>query len=143
MKSFLLTFTLAMLVPSASAGAQSTPGQDDSAAVQATVKNYIEAYYRGDVPRMQASLDSHYLKHTIHGSIPIRERTGSQMVEELRTHGPADLPEAQKTETISVLDISGNIASAKLVTPHWVDYMTLSKSGSNWKIIAVVQQIED
>ncbi|MGH9517592.1 MAG: nuclear transport factor 2 family protein, partial [Terriglobales bacterium] len=58
-------------------------------------------------------------------------------------HGPADLPEAQKTESISVLDISGNIASAKLVTPHWVDYMTLSKSSGNWKILSVVQQIED
>jgi hypothetical protein len=143
MKSFLFTFTLAMLVFSASASAQSTPKQDDSAAVQATVRNYIEAYYRGDAARMQASLDPHYLKHMIHGSIPIREKTGSQMVEEVRTHDPADLPEAQKTETIRVLDISGNIASAKLVTPHWVDYMTLSKSGGNWKILAVVQQIEN
>lgn len=92
---------------------------------------------------MQATLDSHYLKHMIHGTIPIREKTGSQMVNEVRTHGPADLPQAQKTESIQVLDISGNIASAKLVTPHWVDYMTLSKSGGSWKILSVVQLIED
>lgn len=143
MKSFLATLTVAVLMFSASAIAQSTPRQNDSAAVQATVTNYIEGYYRGDAARMQATLDAHYLKHMIHGTIPIRERTGAQMVEEVRTHGPADLPEAEKTESISVLDISGNIASAKLVTPHWVDYMTLSKSGGNWKILSVVQQIED
>src|SRR3954470_8916968 len=143
MKSFLFTFSLAMLAFNASVSAQSAPKQDDSAAVQATVRNYIEAYYRGDAPRMQASLDSHYLKHMIHGTIPIREKTGSQMGEEGRTHGPADIPEAQKTESISVLDSSGKIASAKLVTPHWVDYMTLSKSGGNWKVLAVVQQIEN
>ena len=143
MKSLLSTFTFAVLVCGVSASAQSTPKQDDSAAVQATVRNYIEAYYRGDAPRMQASLDSHYLKHMIHGTIPMREKTGSQMVEEVRTHGPADIPEAQKTESISVLDICGSIASAKLVTPHWVDYMTLSKSEGNWKILAVVQQIEN
>src|SRR5437764_6238662 len=143
MKSFLFTLSLAMLAFSASASAQSAPNQDDSAAVQATVRNYIEAYYRGDAPRMQASLDSHYLKHMIHGTIPIREKTGSQMVEEVRTHGPADIPEAQKTESISVLDISGNIASAKLATPHWVDYMTLPKSGGNWKVLAVVQRSEN
>jgi hypothetical protein len=141
MRSFFATLTLAMLLSSASA--QSTPRADDSAVVQATVRNYIEAYYRGDAPRMQATLDAHYLKHMIHGTIPIRERTGAQMVEEVRTHGPADLSAAEKTEAISVLDISGNIASAKLVTPHWVDYMTLSKSGGNWKILSVVQQIED
>ena len=143
MKTFLFTFTIAVLVCGVSASAQSTSKQDDSAAVQATVRNYIEAYYRGDASRMQASLDSHYLKHMIHGTIPMREKTGSQMVEEVRTHGPAEIPEAEKTESISVLDISENIASAKLVTPHWVDYMTLSKSEGNWKILAVVQQIEN
>jgi len=61
----------------------------------------------------------------------------------VHTHGPAEITEAEKTESISVLDISGNIASSKLVTPHWVDYMTLSKSEGNWKILAVVQQIEN
>jgi hypothetical protein len=143
MKKFLFTFSLAALMFGRSASAQNTPKAEDAAAVQATVRNYIEAYYRGDAPRMQATLDSHYMKHMIHGSIPIREKTGSQMVEEVRSQGPADFPEAQKTESISVLDISGNIASAKLVTLHWVDYVTLSKSGNNWKILSVVQQIED
>src|SRR6185437_5636643 len=127
MKSYFATLTLVLLVLSVSTIAQSAPKENDSAAVQATVRNYIEGYYRGDAARMQATLDAHYLKHMIHGTIPIREGTGAQMVEEVRTHGSADLPEADKTESISVLDISGNIASAKLVTPHWVDYMTLSK----------------
>ena len=143
MRKFLSSFALTMLVFSVPAVAQSASRVNDSGAVQATVKNYIEAYYQGDVARMQATLDPHYLKHMIHGTIPIREKTGPQMIAEIRTHGPADLPKSQKTESISVLDISGNIASAKLVTPHWVDYMTLSKSGGNWKILAVVQQIED
>jgi hypothetical protein len=79
----------------------------------------------------------------IHRDIPVRERTGAQMVEELRTHGPADIPAAEKTERVTVLDISGEIASAKLVTPHWVDYMTLQKENGDWKILAVVQAIQD
>jgi hypothetical protein len=79
----------------------------------------------------------------IHGDIPIRQKTGPEMVREVRSHGPADLPPADKTEQISVLDVSGNIASAKLVTPHWVDYMTLSKSDGAWKILSVVQRIDD
>ena len=143
MKYLLFTLVLIGIVFGVSAGAQSAPQADDAAAVQATVKNYIEGYYRGDAARMRATLDSHYLKHMIHGSIPIREKTGSQMVDEVRTNGPADLPDTEKTESISVLDISGNIASAKLMTPHWVDYLTLSKTSGSWKILAVVQQIED
>jgi len=39
--------------------------------------------------------------------------------------------------------VSGNIASAKLVTPGWVDYMTLSKETQGWRIVSVVQKIEN
>jgi Putative lumazine-binding len=42
-----------------------------------------------------------------------------------------------------VLDIAGTIASAKLVTPGWVDYVTLSKSDGEWKILSVVQRIDN
>ncbi len=116
---------------------------DDSSAVRATVTNYIEAYYTGDARRMEQTLHPHYLKHMIHGEIPVREKTGREMVQEVRTHGPADLPQANKTERVSVLDIAGSIASAKLVTAGWVDYMTLSKVDGQWKILSVVQRIND
>jgi hypothetical protein len=114
---------------------------DDASAVRATVTNYIEAYYRGDARRMGQTLHPHYLKHMIHGTIPMREKTGPEMVQEVRSHGPADLPEANKTAQISVLDVAGDIASAKLVTPGWVDYVTLSKENGEWKILSVVQRI--
>jgi hypothetical protein len=110
--------------------------------VRATVKDYIEAYYTGDARRMEQTLHPHYLKHVIHGQIPMREMTGLQIVQAVRS-GPPDLPQAERTEQISVLDVSGNIAFAKLVTPHWVDYMTLSKVDGEWKILSVVQRIDD
>ena len=116
---------------------------DDASAVRTTVTNYIEAYYSGNARRMEQTLHPHYLKHMIHGTIPMREKTGEQMVREVRSHGPADLPEANKTEQISVLDVAGDIASAKLVTPGWVDYVTLSKVNGEWKILSVVQRIDD
>ena len=115
----------------------------DAAAIKATVTNYIEAYYAGDAARMQSTLHPHYLKHMIHGSIPMREWTGEQMVQSVRSNGPADMPASEKTEQVSVMDVSGEIASAKLVTPHWVDYMTLQKVNGNWKILSVVQRIDD
>jgi hypothetical protein len=63
------------------------------------------------------------------------------MVQDVRS-GPSGIPPAERTEQISVLDISGGIASAKLVTPGWVDYMTLAKSDGQWKILSVVQRID-
>lgn len=143
MKRLAVCLSLCLLVTlfGISAVAQDN-GTVDSAAVSATVRNYIEAYYTGDSQRMAQTLDSHYLKHVIHGDIPMREMAAPQMISGVRT-GPDNIPPAERTEQISVLDVAGDIASAKLVTPHWTDYLTLTKSDGEWKILSVVQKIED
>lgn len=115
----------------------------DDAAVRATVTDYIEGYYTGDAARMEKTLHPHYLKHVLHDDIPMREKTASQMMQEVRSEGAPNLPQGDRTEQISVLDISENIASTKLITPHWVDYITLSKSDGQWRILSVVQRIDD
>jgi hypothetical protein len=35
------------------------------------------------------------------------------------------------------------MASAKLETAHWIDYITLSKWNSEWKIVSVVLREQD
>jgi len=143
MKRLVTGLALSFLLFQVSINAQDNKApSDDSSAIQATVRNYIEGYYTGDAARMQQSLHPHYLKQMIHGDIPMREKSGSEMVQEVRSHGASDLPRAEQTEQISVLDISGDIASAKLVAAHWVDYLTLSKVDGQWKILSVVQRID-
>ena len=144
MKRLVLAVTLSFLLFHIPTNAQNQPAStDDSSAIRATVRNYIEGYYTGDAGRLEQTLHPHYLKHVIHGDIPMREQTGTQMSQQVRSHGDSDVPQAERTEEIHVLDISGDIASAKLVTPHWVDYMTLSKLDGQWKILSVVQRIDD
>jgi len=143
MKRFALAFALALpLLFNSSTSAQANPTNDDSSAVRTTVTNYIEAYYTGDARRMGQTLHPHYLKHVLHGNIQVREKNASQMVHDVGSE-PVDLPQAERTEQVTVLDVAGDIASAKLVTPHWVDYMTLAKLDGQWKILSVVQRIED
>ena len=143
MKRLALAFAAGLiLLSNIPTHAQNNKVADDSSAVQATVKNYIEAYYTGDARRMEQTLHPHYLKHKIHGDIPVREQTGAQLVQDV-PNGPKSIPVAQRTEQITVLDVAGNIASAKLVTPGWMDYMTLEKVDGAWKILSVVQKIED
>lgn len=115
----------------------------DSSAVRATVTNYIEAYYNGDAARMEQTLHPHYLKQKIHGNIPVREQTGADLVQAARSGEGTHLTQAQRGEQITVLDVAGNIASAKLVTPGWTDYMTLTRIGGEWKILSVVQRFDD
>ena len=141
MKPGALTFTILSLLSLGIPG--NAQKKNDEAAIEDTVVNYIEAYYAGDASRMAATLHPQYLKHVIDGERPIREQTGADMVEAIRSQGAADLPTAEKTEKVSVMDISGDIASAKLVTPGWTDYLTLAKSNGHWKILSVVQRIDN
>ena len=116
---------------------------DDASAVRSTVTNYIEAYYTGNAALMQKTLHPHYLKHKIHANIPVREQTGSDLVQAARSGEGTHLTQAERAEQVTVLDVAGNIASAKLVTPGWTDYMTLTKTDGEWKILSVVQRIDD
>jgi len=134
--SLLLLFSL-------SASAQDNRiSNDDVSAVRATVTNYIQGYFTGDSQRMQQTMHPHYLKHVIHGDIPMREMTVADMMKNVRRDGLPDMPAADKTEQVAVLDIVGDMASAKLVTPGWTDYMTLLKVNGEWKILSVVQEID-
>lgn len=133
-----------LLLFGSSANAQNpeTPA-DDASAVRSTVTNYIEAYYTGNAALMEKTLHPHYLKHKIHANIPVREQTGSDLVQAARSGEGTHLTQAERAEQITVLDVAGNIASAKLVTPGWTDYMTLTKTDGEWKILSVVQRIDD
>lgn len=145
MKRLALGFALCMLLffdLSTNAQKNKISG-DDSSAVRATVTNYIEAYYTGNAALMERTVHPDYLKHKIHGSIPIREQTGSQLVQAARRGEGTHLTQAQRTEQVTVFDVAGNIASAKLVTPGWTDYVTLTKLNGEWRILSVLQRIDD
>lgn len=116
---------------------------DDASAVRSTVTNYIEAYYTGNAARMEQTLHPHYLKQKLHGNIPVRQQTRADLVQAARSGEGTHLAQAERTEQITVLDVAGNIASAKLVTPGWTDYMTLTKIAGEWKILSVVQRFDD
>lgn len=134
--SFLLLLTCA-------GNSQQNNTAHDASAVRDAVTNYIEGYYTGDAHRMEQTLHPHYLKHMIHGDTPMREKNGAEMIREVLRNGVPDVPTSNKTEQVSVLDVAGNIASAKLVTPGWTDYLTLSKVDGQWKILSVVQSINN
>ena len=126
----------------------STPAQptNDAAAVKATVTNYIEAYYSSDPVRMECSLHPQYLKHTISGpagATRMTEHSGLEMIEDIQSQQGKITPIADRVEKIIVLDVSGDVATAKLETARWVDYLSLAKLNGQWKILSVVLREQD
>jgi hypothetical protein len=139
MKHVALGFGLFTLLLLNVVSATQPPKASDDTAVRATITDYIEGYYSGDASRMEKSLHPHYLKHTISGQdgqLKMTEKTGLQVVQDVRSNGPGK--SSERKEEITVLDVSGDVASAKLVTTDWVDYITLSKWNGEWKIVSVL-----
>jgi hypothetical protein len=139
--STLLVFTALAFT----ATAQTSRTQDDRAAVRAIVNDYIQAYFTGDSARMERTLHPAYLKHSIASSGPsirMREWTGLEMVEDIRSAGAPELSAAELNTEIAVLDLQGDTAAAKLVTAHWTDYIMLAKWHGDWKIVSVLQRFD-
>jgi len=146
MKCLALSLGLLTLLVLNFAHATQQQKTSDEAAIRATVTDYIESFYTGDANRMEKTLHPHYLKHTISesdGQLKMTEKTGSQMVQDVRLNAASTVPAFDRKEQITILDITGDVASAKLVTPHWVDHMTLSKWNGEWKIVSVVLREQD
>ncbi len=145
MRHLALAFLFLASLAIAASPRQLTSPRDESSAVRATVTDYIEGYYAGDAARMEKSLHPHYLKHVIsvsNGRLRMTEKTGLQMVQDVRSNGPADQPKSEQKEEITVFDVSDDLASVKLVAQHWTDYMTLAKWNGEWKIVSVVLKEE-
>ena len=141
MRRLALPLTLFLFFNLSTRAYDNKTSNDDVSAVRSTVTNYIDGYFTGDAQRMEQTLHPHYLKHVIDAAVPMREMTGLEVIRIVRGEGVPDLPAASKTEQVTVLDVAGDIASAKLVTPGWTDYLTLSKLNGEWKILSVVQRI--
>jgi hypothetical protein len=141
MNRLVLSLSLLLLFDPSSNAQDNKAFDGNASAVRATVTNYIEGYFTGDAQRMEQTPYPHYVKHVIHAHTQMDEMTGRQVMKNVRLEGIPDLPAASKAEKVTVL-VAGDIASAKLVTPGWTDYMALSKVNGEWKILSVVQRID-
>ncbi|MBU1100281.1 MAG: nuclear transport factor 2 family protein [Bacteroidetes bacterium] len=127
--------------------ADSNSGNDielEEAAIEKTARNYAEGYFTGDANRMTQAIHPEIYKSTSN----IIEKTGkkafrnmgSSLLIEAAAGGRGKIPESEWKITFEVLDIFNNIASAKIFTSQFNDYLHLVKIGGEWKIVNVLWQ---
>jgi hypothetical protein len=108
-------------------------------AIEATIRDYIEGWYEGDAARMDRSLHHDLLKRTReadnHGSAQFREVTKERMVA-LTSAGGGESPGADYE--IEVHHVSGEIASAHVRSPEYLDYLQLIETDACWKIANIL-----
>lgn len=124
-------------------GAACKSSSDESSAVTAVARNYMDSYYTADPARMQRSLHPQFHKHTlktVNGQMKISDDTVQSMIEGVRLGSGKAIPKNERVRDVQVLDIYKDVASVKVVTGRWIDYMHLSRFNGEWRVLDVVLQ---
>ncbi len=132
---------LAGLLVLVSAGCRSSAApldasEADQAAIRQTASDYIDGWYTGDPERMERSLYDFLTKRWITND-RVDSTTKWEMIDMTKGGGGKDYPGDKKT-TISILDVYGNIAMVKCVSPEYIDYLQMGKVNGKWVIINVL-----
>jgi len=113
-------------------------------AIEATIRDYIEGWYEGDVTRMERALHPDLVKRAPLGrdgrGAELRAVTRERMVA-LTREGGGRSPGAPYE--IDVHDIYGPIASALVRSVEYLDYLQLVETTDGWKIVHILFRPRD
>ena len=122
------------------ANSQKSDQLQEKTAVETTLLDYIEGWYKGDAVRMNRSLHNDLVKR-----IPVADSTGSDVqlrmvtksrMVELTQNGGGENPEG--TYEIFIDDIQDDIATARVLSQKYLDYLHLTKTAEGWKIVNIL-----
>ena len=110
--------------------------QEDLDAIQKVALDYIEGWYEGNAERMEHSLHPELVKRTI---LPdqIVTLNKKDMVEMTQAGGGKSFSGA-KNNTITIIDIYYEIATVKVESAEFIDYLHIGKVDGEWMIINVL-----
>ena len=117
---------------------------EDIQAIIATARDYIEGWFTGNAERMERALRPELVKRGLwYNSTAETWRVGNtstaeMMVNWTREGGGKDRPANEKLFDIEVLDVFRHVATAKVSSYPFMDYLHLVKLEDRWWIINVV-----
>jgi hypothetical protein len=146
---FLLILFVSVVQVQAQAQAQAqtaAPTASDAELIKQTALDYIEGWYEGNAERMERSLHPELAKRIVRTDNRGRSSLGSmgamQLVQYTRVSDGKSIPKEKQQKDVTVLDIFGNAASAKVVAADWIDYMHLAKWNGRWVIVNVLWEVK-
>jgi hypothetical protein len=134
-------FILALgLLAAAPAQAQTAA---EAAAIRATALDYAEGWYTGDGDRMGRALHPELVKRilvsdTATGRSFVQTMGASALVNGTMHGYGKSTPADRQQKDVTVLDVFGNAAIAKVVMSDWIDYLQLVRVEGRWLIVNVL-----
>lgn len=108
---------------------------DDREAIAATAADYIEGWLDGDAERMARALHPELVKRQIQPDGTVATLSRDQMVEFTAAGGGRELDRPFEVE---ILDVYGDIASVRVLSAAYLDYLQLARFAEGWKILNVL-----
>lgn len=136
----ILTFTLALFTLFSFSQESS-----DKVQIEATLNNYIDAFYKGDTIKLKEAIKPRlnkfgYWKNKKSGNYEyyahMTYNKAMDFVAKMKAEGRTR--DENKIRNVQVLDIGNHIASAKVTATWGIDYVLLSKDNGKWMIEQVI-----
>ena len=136
-----LTLTLGLVAAAAPVAHAQTAAE--SAAIRTTALDYAEGWYAGDGDRMGRALHPELVKRilvsdTATGRSFVQTMGASALVNGTRHGYGKGTPADRQQKDVTVLDVFGNAAIAKVVMADWIDYLQLVRVEGRWLIVNVL-----
>ena len=123
-----------------------TQTPSDADLIKQTALDYIEGWYEGNPERMERALHPELAKRIVRTDERGRSNLGQMgamtLVGYTRMGGGKDTPKEKQQKDVTVLDIFGNAACAKVIASDWVDYLQLAKWNGRWVIVNVLWEMK-
>ena len=120
---------------------------DEIAAIKETAFNYMDSWYQGDKKRMKMSLHKKLAKRSLQyfpgGKKDLKHTKRSEMVMYTGGGYGKDLWSEDHSIEVIILDFFKNIASVKVITPDYYEYLHLAKMDdkkNKWVIINAIYE---
>ena len=128
------------------AHAQTAPDSiSESAAIRQAALDYIEGWYAGDATRMERALHPELAKRIVRadstGGDWISSMGASQLIAGSHAGFGQEVPAAERKTQVTILDVFGNAASAKIDAGPWIDYLHLARVDGRWVIVNVLWEM--
>jgi len=139
MRLLAIAIAAAMTAGRVDASPQDAQRDTDRTAIVQTMLDYAEGYYGGEPARMARAVSPFLSKRAmaVRPGVPpfLLQMNADTLID--AAHG-AKLAAADRHITTEVLDVTGDVASARVFTAQFNDYLHLVKRNGAWQILNVL-----
>ena len=115
---------------------------DERAEIEAAVRDYFEGWFDADAARIDRALHPNLVKRTTHGDraedLPAISKV--RMVE-LTAAGEGVDDGKDRTLEITIDDVAGDIASARVRSAVYDEYIHLARTKAGWKVAGTLWRL--